>query len=104
MLFIVSKRAFQLTLLPHNLSAPWGQGVDNNMETYTGIVSNLKPIQEECNRMVSDMIKEMPYRKDFNKKYKECSFKFIPNFLKKLFRPMAYKCYKMGIEYQNNIL
>ena len=69
----------------------------NDTQTY---VSRMREAQRRQNIAMSKFVDEMPYVLAFNDFYRNYSFAWIPKWLQKRLEPMAYKCFKVGVDYQ----
>jgi hypothetical protein len=64
------------------------------------MVRQMKELQRAQNKAMSHMVNELPYIQAFNKFYHRCSFAWIPKWLQKWLKPMAYRCFKAGGNYE----
>ncbi len=64
------------------------------------IVGQMRESQRLQNEALSKMVNELPYIQAFNDFYRNYSFAWIPKWLQRKLEPMAYRCFKAGVDYQ----
>ena len=73
---------------------------DKSGKRWQGLIGIPQDAQRMKNIAMSKFLDELPYIQSFNDFYKNCSFAWIPRWLQKKLKPMAYRCFKAGVDFQ----
>jgi len=75
----------------------YGEMTMNDTQTFVGRMQDAQRMQ---NIAMSKLVDELPYIQAFNDFYSNYSFAWIPKWLQKKLEPMAYRCFKAGVDFQ----